>query len=101
MERDSIRVRGARAVRFTLFRTPDGPIVGADPAGFARDSGGTVRALAMRWVGAEPSDDLAALMQVGHAGSWDEFLRAVAGRKSPEPNWIYADRDRNIRSTAS
>ncbi len=101
IDRDSIRVKGARAVPFTLFRTPDGPIVGADPAGLARDSGGTVRALAMRWVGAEPSDDLAALMQVGHAGSWDEFLRAVGGWKSPEQNWIYADVDGNIGYTAS
>jgi penicillin amidase len=99
--RDSIRVKGARAESFTLIRTPDGPIVGADPSGVARDSGGTVRALAMRWVGSEPSDDLAALMQVGHAGTWDEFLRAVAGWKSPEQNWVYADVDGNIGYTAS
>jgi penicillin amidase len=99
--RDSIRVKGARAVPFTLIRTPEGPIVGADPSGHALDSGGTVRALAMRWVGSEPSDDLAALMSVNHAGTWDEFLRAVSGWKSPEQNWVYADVDGNIGYTAS
>jgi len=99
--RDSIRVRGAAAVPFTLIRTPDGPIVGTDPAGTATDSGGTVRALAMRWVGSEPSDDMDALIGVGHAGTWEEFLRAVSGWKSPEQNWVYADVDGNIGYTAS
>src|SRR5262249_17457051 len=48
--RDSIRVKGAKAVPFTLRRTPDGPLVVA-PTYAGPDSGGTVRALAMRWVG--------------------------------------------------
>jgi penicillin amidase len=84
-----------------LRRTPNGPLVGAVPAGPVTDSGGTVRALAMRWVGHEPSDELTALLAVDRAGSWDAFLHALEGWKSPEENWVYADVDGNIGYTAS
>lgn len=103
--RDSIRVRGWPAVPFTLRRTPHGPLVDEEPpeGGWTPAAGGgaTVTALAMRWNGHVPSDELTALLGVDHAGSWPEFLVAVSGFKSPEQSWVYADVDGNIGYTAS
>ncbi len=106
VERDSIRVRGRRAVPFTLRRTAHGPLVSEPPpeGGWTRTdqaSGDTIITLAMRWNGRDASDELSALLGVDRAGSWPEFLAAVSGFKSPEQNWIYADVDGNIGYTAS
>lgn len=104
--RDSIRVRGRRAVPFTLRRTAHGPLVNERPpeGGWTRTdkaSGDTIITLAMRWNGSDASDEITALLGVDRAGSWPEFLAAVSGFKSPEQNWIYADVDGNIGYTAS
>jgi penicillin amidase len=99
--RDSIRVRGRPAVAFALRRTPHGPVLD-DARGVAGARGeGWVEAVAMRWNGHDPSDELTAILGVDRAGSWAEFLAAVAGFRSPEQNWIYADVDGNIGYTAS
>jgi len=94
--RDSIRVRGRPAVPFTLRRTPHGPLVAArsEIAGAAPDS--EVRAVAMRWTGQEPSDELTAILELNRAGDWSAFLAALARWKAPEQNAIYADVDGNI-----
>jgi penicillin amidase len=93
--RDTIRVRGAAPVPYTLRRTPNGPLVPrAEIAGPPGD--GLVEAVAMRWTGHQPSDELTALLGVNRAGSWTEFLAAVALFRSPEQNWVYADVDGNI-----
>ena len=88
--RDSIRVRGRRAVPFVLRRGPHGPLVAPAPGG----DPGTV--LAMRWNAHDPSDELTALLGVDRADNWTEFRAALSGFKSPEQNWIYADVDGNI-----
>jgi len=96
---ETIRVRGRSPVPFTLRRTSHGPLVAAPAEGAAAP--GEVRALAMRWNAQEPSDELTASLDVDRAGSWSEFLAAVAGFGSPEENWVYADVDGNIGYTAS
>jgi penicillin amidase len=88
--RDSIRVRGRPAVPFTLRRGPHGPLVGSAPGGDAHT------ALAMRWNGQDPSDELTALLAVDRAISWGEFRAALSEFRVPEQNWVYADGDGNI-----
>ncbi len=88
--RDSIRVRGRRAVPFVLRRGPHGPLIGPAPGGDAHTE------LAMRWSAHDPSDELTALLAVDRAGSWGEFRAALAGFRVPEQNWLYADVDGNI-----
>ncbi len=88
--RDSIVVRGRRAVPFVLRRGPHGPLVGPAPGGDPHTE------LAMRWNAQDPSDELTALLGVDRAGSWGEFRAALAGFRVPEQNWVYADVDGNI-----
>jgi penicillin amidase len=89
--RDSILVRGAPAVPFTLLRGPHGPLVERDVPG--RDPH---TAVAMRWTAQDPSDQLTAILGVDRAGDWAGFSAAVRGLQVPEQNWIYADVDGNI-----
>ncbi len=97
---DTIRVRNAPPVPFTLRRTPHGPLVPREGiAGPPRD--GMMDAVAMRWTGHEPSDELTAILDLDRAGDWDAFLRAASGLKAPEQNWLYADVDGNIGYTAT
>ncbi len=95
---DSIRVRGEAAVPVTLRRTPHGPLVAArsEVTGPAPPPPGEVRAVAMRWTGQEPSDELSAILDLNRAGDWSAFLAAVARWKVPEQNVIYGDVDGNI-----
>ncbi len=99
--RDSIRVRGAGAVPFTLRRTGHGPLVATrrEITGAAAD--GEVRAVSMRWTGHDPSDELSAVLGVNRAGDWEAFLAALASWKTPEQSWIYADVDGNIGYAAA
>jgi penicillin amidase len=98
---DTIRVAGGAPVPFVLRRTPNGPLVAAPPSGPTADSGGTVRALAMRWNGHTPSDEVTAILGVDRAGDWASFLAAARGVRAPEQNFVYADVDGHIGYTAS
>ena len=101
VERDSIRVKGRAAVPFVMRRTAHGPLVSAAAPGADSAAAGEVRVLAMRWNGHDPGRELDALLGVGRAGTWDEFLAALHHFKAPEQNWIYADVDGNIGYTTS
>ncbi|HEY2805723.1 MAG TPA: penicillin acylase family protein [Gemmatimonadales bacterium] len=98
--RDSIMVKGAAAVPFTMRRTAHGPIVGASPQPGTAASG-EVRLLALRWNAHDPSDEASAVLMLDRAGTWDEFLAAARLLKAPEQSWIYADVDGNIGYTAT
>jgi len=87
---DSIHVRGAAAVPFTMRRSPTGPLVERNVPGDAHT------ALAMRWNAREASDELTALLALNRASDWASFSDAVRGVQVPEQNWIYADVDGNI-----
>lgn len=89
--RDSIHVRGAPAVPFTLLRGPHGPLVERDVPGRAPHT-----AVAMRWTAQDPSDELTAILGVDRATDWASFTAAVRTFAVPEQNWIYADVDGNI-----
>ncbi|HKF98179.1 MAG TPA: penicillin acylase family protein, partial [Steroidobacteraceae bacterium] len=86
-ERETIRVRGAADVEVTLRFTKHGPLVWEDGK----------RALALRWVGAEPGTaGYLASLSVDRARNWQEFERAMPRWKVPPENIVYADRAGNI-----
>src|SRR5262252_6437666 len=86
-ERETIRVRGAADVQVTLHFTKHGPVVWEDGK----------RALALRWVGAEPGTaGYLASLSVDRARNWQEFERAMPRWKVPPENLVYADRAGNI-----
>ena len=84
---ETIRVRGASAVQVPLEFTRHGPVLWAD---------GT-RALALRWVGAEPGTaGYLGSLALDRARDWNEFERAMPRWKVPSENIVYADRAGNI-----
>jgi penicillin amidase len=86
-ERESIHVRGAANVEVVLRFTRHGPILWEDGK----------RALALRWVGAEPGTaGYLGALSLDRARNWLEFERAMPRWKVPPENIVYADRAGNI-----
>ena len=86
-ERESIHVRGAADVEVVLRFTRHGPILWEDGK----------RALALRWVGAEPGTaGYLGALSLDRAHDWQEFERAMPRWKVPPENIVYADRAGNI-----
>jgi len=99
-EPDTIRVRNAAPIPFTMRRTAHGPLVPRDGvAGPPRD--GMIETVAMRWTALVPSDELTAILALDRAKDWASFLEAARGLKVPEQNWLYADTAGNIGYTAT
>lgn len=46
--------------------------------------------LALRWTGAEPSDEFTAFLAVARATNWDEFRAAIGQMGTPVQNWVFA-----------
>ena len=85
--RESIAVHGAPAVAVELRFTRHGPVLWQE---------GT-RALALRWVGAEPGTaGYLGSLALDRAGNWREFEAAMPRWKVPSENIVYADREGNI-----
>jgi penicillin amidase len=85
--RESIAVRGAPAVQVDLKFTRHGPVLWEEGA----------RALALRWVGAEPGTaGYLGSLALDRARNWKEFEAAMPRWKVPSENIIYADREGNI-----
>jgi penicillin amidase len=84
---ESIAVRGAPAVPVQLKFTRHGPVLWEDGA----------RALALRWVGAEPGTaGYLGSLTLDRARNWQEFTAAMPRWKVPSENIVYADREGNI-----
>ncbi len=92
---ETIRVKGAPDVPLAVRATRHGPIVSDvvdDGAGV-----GTGAALALRWTALDPTDGtVEALLEVGRAGSWDAFVRALSHFHSAMQNVVYADVEGHI-----
>jgi penicillin amidase len=86
-----IAVRWSRPRDIVLRDTVHGPII-SDASLF----GGDQRALALRWVGHQSSDELSALLAINRARDWPEFHAAAKGFAVPGQNLVYADRDGRI-----
>lgn len=92
VRQDTIHVKNAPSRILTVYSTHRGPIVSAvEPV--ARLSG---KALSMRWVGFEFSEEARAFYLINRARSWDEFKNAVRYFAAPGQNFVFADIDGNI-----
>lgn len=87
IEHESIPVKGRSPVEAELKFTRHGPVLWQDGK----------RALALRWVGAEPGTaGYLGSLAVDRASNWKEFEEAMARWKVPSENIVYADVDGNI-----
>ena len=87
IEHESIPVKGRPAVEVDLKFTRHGPVLWEDGK----------RALALRWVGAEPGTaGYLASLAIDRASNWSEFEEAMPRWKVPSENIVYADVDGNI-----
>lgn len=86
-EREIIHVRGGADVAAVLHFTDHGPVLWEDGA----------RALALRWVGAEPGTaGYLGSLSLDRAQDWQQFELAMPRWKVPSENIVYADRAGNI-----
>ncbi len=84
---ETINVRGGTSVVVKLKFTRHGPVLWEDGK----------RALALRWVGAEPGTaGYLGSLALDRAQNWQEFEQAMPRWKVPSENIVYADRDGNI-----
>ena len=87
VEHESIAVKGKPPVEVDLKFTAHGPVVWEDGK----------RALALRWVGAEPGTaGYLGSLAVGRAMNWNEFEESMKRWKVPSENIVYADTEGNI-----
>ncbi|HKD01115.1 MAG TPA: penicillin acylase family protein [Terriglobales bacterium] len=87
IEKETFAIRGGPPVTADLKFTRHGPVLWEDGR----------RALALRWVGAEPgAAGYLGSLAVDRAGNWQEFERAMPGWKVPSENIVYADDQGNI-----
>lgn len=82
-----LAVRWSRPRNIVLRETAYGPIISDAPL-FASGDG---KALALRWVGHEPSDEIGALLAINRARDAASFRRAAAGVAVPGQNLVFAD----------
>jgi penicillin amidase len=87
---EKISVRGRRTAVLRVRETPWGPIVSDLPL-LAAKRKGKQEAIALRWVGHQPSDEITALLRVGRARNWNEFSGALAEYAVPGLQMTFAD----------
>jgi penicillin amidase len=96
VEREEISVRGEERPRVAeVVLTRHGPLINELTPLTDRRSH-AVPAIALRWIGHEPSHAPRAILGVNRARDWDEFTRALADWTAPPMNVVYADTRGNI-----
>ncbi len=89
---ERIPVRWSRDHEVILREAPCGPIISdARLFGVPPD-----KPLALRWIGHQPTDEIGAMLAVGRARSWQEYLSALEGFAIPGQNLVYADVDGRV-----
>jgi len=87
VRRETFRLRGGPDVVVDLKFTRHGPVLWQDQK----------RALALRWVGAEPGTaGYLSSLSIDRAQDWQDFSKAAARWKVPSENLVYADTAGNI-----
>ena len=87
VRKETFGIRGGKSVEVDLKFTEHGPVLWEDGK----------RALALRWVGAEPGTaGYLGSLAVDRAQNWREFEAAMPRWKVPSENIVYADRAGNI-----
>ena len=94
--RERIRVKGADDVLLNVRISRHGPVI-SDVLQSALDATPRGHALAFAWTALDEDDQtLGALLRLGRASSWPEFIDATRGLQAPQQNLSYADVDGNI-----
>jgi penicillin G amidase len=89
VQKSTFHVKGQRDVTVDLKFTRHGPVLWEDAASH--------RALALRWVGAEPGTaGYMASLSLDRAQNWKEFEEVMKRWKLPTHNIVYADIEGNI-----
>lgn len=89
---ETISVRDADSLEFVVRTTLHGPVVNDAHPATSGDSGWRAPApLAMRWTGAEPSDELRGFLAMNRARDAAEFERGLADLTVPGQAVVYAD----------
>lgn len=88
-----IEVRGGATVEEKMISTHHGPIVFDSESSAVSDFG---PGLAVRWIGHEPSNELATFMALNRARSVSECWAALEKFSSPQQNFICADNKNNL-----
>lgn len=86
----NIPVKGRATVRQDVYLTVHGPIFPADQEGITNET------IAVDWMGALPSTDSEALMNVLQASNFSQFHEALSMWTAPTLNFVYADDQGNI-----
>lgn len=96
---EEIKVKGAEVVRVTVRQTPYGVIIDDE----TRYGSVGVKSpllqkevIAMRWTGAEKSDEARAFLGLLKAKNWNEFRESLRYYAVPGQNFLYADAQGNI-----
>jgi penicillin G amidase len=97
VEIDSIFVKDSSVVTMTRYSTHHGPLIDrVHPATLRQQTRWPSTGVAMRWTGADPSDEGLAIYRLNHARSWADFTQALEPFGLPGQNVTYADREGNI-----
>jgi penicillin amidase len=94
--RETIQVKGADDVQLSVRISRHGPVI-SDVLQTALDATPRGHALALAWTAlADDDTSLAALLRLGRASGWLEFLDATRHFHAPQQNLSYVDVDGNI-----
>lgn len=86
----TIPVKGRATVRQDVYLTVHGPVFPADEEGITNET------ITVDWMGALPSTDSAALVNMLKAANFSQFRAALSLWTAPTLNFVYADDQGNI-----
>lgn len=83
---EPIAVKGADSVNMRIKLTRHGPII-SELHPLYQETGGAV---ALKWVGHEPSDELSGFLKIARARDWQELIEGVRAFSVPAQNFVFA-----------
>ena len=86
---ETIKVKGAEAVKIDVVQTRHGPVITSVMEGVKQT-------VALRWTALDPGHLVDALYKLDRASSWDTFRAALREWDVPAQNFVYADVDGHI-----
>ncbi|MFQ5709272.1 MAG: penicillin acylase family protein [bacterium] len=89
---EKIAVKDRGAVPLQIVFTQHGPIISQHHPLLKEAR----TAVAMRWTGQQPSDEMAAILKIMKAGNWHEFTGALREYKVPAQNFVFASASGDI-----
>ena len=90
---EEIKVKGRAPFYDTVYYSIHGPV---PVSGDYRGPQPELLHHALKWGLHDPSNEFLTFLQLGRAGNWTEFERAIRHFQAPVQNFIYADKENNI-----